>query len=52
MTHAVIQQLLDGLEQREHELAEQVGELAARLREVQAEREALAITAKTIRDGR
>ena len=49
MTHAVIQQLLDGIELRERQLAEQIGELAARLREAQAEREALATTAKTIR---
>jgi hypothetical protein len=49
MTHAVIQQLLDGIELRERHLAEQVGELAARMREAEAEREALATTAKTIR---
>jgi hypothetical protein len=49
MTHAVIQQLLDGIELRERELAEQVAELAARLREADAEREALATTAKTVR---
>lgn len=49
MTHAVIQQLLDGIEQRERELAEQIGELAARLREAQAERETLQVTAKTVR---
>ncbi|MFJ5725960.1 hypothetical protein [Streptomyces sp. NPDC093149] len=48
MTHAVIQQLLDGIVQRERELAEQIGELAARLREAQAEREALATAAKTV----
>jgi hypothetical protein len=47
MTHTVVQQLLDGIELRERHLAERVGELAARLRE--AEREALQITAKTIR---
>jgi hypothetical protein len=49
VAHAVIQQLLDGIELRERELAEQVGGLAARLREAEAEREALAITAKTVR---
>ncbi|MES4906096.1 MULTISPECIES: hypothetical protein [unclassified Streptomyces] len=49
MTHAVIQQLLDGIDLRERQLAEQIGELAARLREAQAEREALATTAKTVR---
>lgn len=49
MTHAVIQQLLDGIEQRERELAEQIGELAARLREAEAERETLQVTAKTVR---
>ena len=49
MTHAVIQQLLDGIELRERELAEQVGDLAARLRELEADREALATTAKTVR---
>lgn len=49
MTHTVIQQLLDGLELREWQLAEQAGELAVRLRELGAGREALAITGKTIR---
>jgi hypothetical protein len=49
MTHPVVQQLLDGIELRERELAEQVGELAARLREAEAEREALQVTAKTVR---
>lgn len=49
MTHAVIQQLQDGIELRERQLAEQIGELAARLREAQAEREALATTAKSVR---
>jgi hypothetical protein len=49
MTHTVIQQLLDGIELRERQLVEQIGELAARLREAEAEREALAITAKTVR---
>jgi hypothetical protein len=49
MTHAVIQQLLDGIEQRERQLAERVDELAARLREAQAERETLQITAKAVR---
>jgi hypothetical protein len=49
MAHAVVQQLLDGIELRERRLAEQAGELAARLRETQAEREALQTTAKTIR---
>lgn len=47
-THAVIQQLLDGIELRERQLTEQIGELAARLREAEAEREALQTTAKTI----
>lgn len=49
MTETVIQQLLDGIELRERHLAEQAVELSARLRELEAEREALAITAKTIR---
>jgi hypothetical protein len=49
MTHAVIQQLLDGIESREHQPTEQIRELAARLREAEAEREALATTARTIR---
>ena len=49
MTDAVVGHLLDAIELRERQLAEQVGELAARLREAEAEREALAITAKTIR---
>ena len=49
MTHTVIQQLLDGIELRERELAERVGELAARLREAEAERETLQVTAKTVR---
>ena len=49
MAHAVIQQLLDGIELRERQLAEQIGELAARLREAQAECETLETTAKTIR---
>lgn len=49
MTHAVIQQLLDGIEQRERELAGQTGELAARMREADAEREALATTTTTVR---
>jgi hypothetical protein len=51
MTHAVIQQLQDSIEQRERQLAEQIGELTARLREdeAEAEREALATTAKTVR---
>lgn len=49
MTNTIVQQLLDRIEQRERELAEQAGELAARLREVEAERDALAITGKTIR---
>lgn len=48
MAHVVVQQLLDGIELRERQLAEQVGELAARLRELEAEREALRVTAKTI----
>ena len=49
MTHTVVQQLLDGIELRERQLAEQADELAARLRELEAEREALQVTAKTIR---
>lgn len=49
MTHPVLQQLLDKLELRERQLADEVGELAARLRELEAEREALQITGKTIR---
>lgn len=48
MTHAVIQQLLDGVELRERELTEQIGELAARLREAEAERERLQVTTKTV----
>lgn len=49
MTHTVVQQLLDGIELRERQLAAQAGELAARVREVEAEREVLQVTAKTIR---
>jgi uncharacterized protein (DUF3084 family) len=49
MTHTVVQQLLNRIELREQQLASEAGELAARLREVEAEREALQITAKTIR---
>lgn len=49
MTHTIVQQLLERIEQRERRLAEQADELAARLREVQAEREALQVTDKTIR---
>jgi hypothetical protein len=49
MTHVVIQQLLDGIELRERQLAEEIGELAARLREAEAERETLTITATTVR---
>jgi biotin synthase-like enzyme len=46
--HAVTQQLLDGIEQRERELPEQIVERAARLREAQAERETLATTSRTV----
>jgi hypothetical protein len=46
--HTVIQQLLDGIELRERRLVGQIRELAARLRETEAEREALQTTAKTI----
>lgn len=49
MTDTVVQQLMDGIELRKRQLAEQSDELAARLRELEAEREELAITAKTIR---
>jgi hypothetical protein len=49
MTHTAVQQLLDTIELRERQLAGQADELAARLREVEAEREALQITGKTIR---
>ena len=49
MTHTVVQQLLDRIELRERQLAGQAGELAARLLDVEAEREALQVTAKTIR---
>ena len=49
MTHTVVRQLLDGIELRERQLAVQAGELAARLCELEAEREALQVTAKTIR---
>lgn len=49
MTHTVVQQLLDGIELRERQLAAQAGELAARLRELEAEREALQVIGKTIR---
>jgi hypothetical protein len=49
MTHAVVQQVLDKTEQREQQLAREAGELAARLREVAAERDAPQVTAKTIR---
>lgn len=48
-THTVIGQLLERIEVRERHLLEQIGELAARLREAEAEREALRTTAKTIR---
>lgn len=47
--HLAVQLLLDRLEHRERELAEQAGELAARLREAEAERETLQMTLKTIR---
>ena len=49
MTHPVLQQLLDRIELREQQLAAEAGDLSARLREVEGEREALQITAKTIR---
>ena len=49
MTHTVVQQLLDRIKLREQQLATEAGELAARLREVEGEREALQVTAKTIR---
>ena len=49
MTGPVLEQLLERIELHERRLAEQVEELAVRLRELEAEREALAITAKTIR---
>ncbi|SRR6266567_3527620 len=49
MTGPVLKQLLDAIELRERQLAQQAGELAARLREAEAEREALAITGKTLR---
>src|SRR6266699_186693 len=49
MTGSVLKQLLDAIELRERQLAQQAGELAARLREAEAEREALAITGKTLR---
>jgi hypothetical protein len=49
MTHTVVQQLLDCIELRERSLVEQIGELAARPREAEAEREELRTTAKTIR---
>lgn len=49
MTHTAVQQLLDAIELREQQLATQVAELAARLRELEGEREALAIAGKTIR---
>jgi hypothetical protein len=45
----VLEQLLERIELRERQLAEQASELAARLRELEAEREALAITGKTLR---
>lgn len=48
MTRVVIQQLLERIELRERQLTERIGELTARLREAEAEREALATTAKTI----
>jgi hypothetical protein len=41
--------ILRGIELRERQLAAQIGELAARRREAQAEREALATTARTVR---
>jgi len=49
MTHTVVRQLLDSIELRERQLTAQAGELAARLHEMEAEREALQVTAKTIR---
>jgi hypothetical protein len=49
MTHTVVQQLLDRIELCEQQLATESGEVVARLREVEAEREALQIMAKTIR---
>jgi hypothetical protein len=49
MTNTVVQQLLDSIELRGRQPAEQAGELAARLRELESEREALAITGKTLR---
>jgi hypothetical protein len=49
MTHGVSQRLLDGIELRERQPADQVGELAARPREAGAEPEALQITAETVR---
>lgn len=48
-THTVIQQLLDGIELRQRHLVERIGELAARLREAEAEHDALETTAKTVR---
>ncbi|MHC3475040.1 hypothetical protein ACYF6T_41070 [Streptomyces sp. 7R007] len=49
MTHVVIQLLLDGIDLRERQLAEQGANLAARPREAQAAREAPATTAMTVR---
>lgn len=49
MTHTLVRQLLNRIELREQQPATEAGELAARLREVETEREALQITAKTIR---
>lgn len=47
--HPVVQQLIERLEQRKDELAEQIGQFAARLREAEAEHETLAVTLKTVR---
>jgi uncharacterized protein (DUF3084 family) len=49
MTHTAVQQLLDNIEAREQQLAADIGQFAARLRELEAEREALQITGKTVR---
>lgn len=49
MADAVVGQFLNAIELRERQLTEQCGDLAAHLRELQAEREELQVKAKTIR---
>lgn len=49
MADPMLQRLLDKLDARERELTEQAEHLPALLRELEAERETLRITAKTVR---